>query len=130
MTLQDIAALMAPIGRSAVEAAQVLALATTEQKNAALAAAAAALRARAPEILAANAHDMKAGEAAGLSAAMLDRLRLDPARVEAMATGVEQIAALPHSHTGRFLAPLLGITPGEGARKAPAKPAKKKATTA
>jgi glutamate-5-semialdehyde dehydrogenase len=95
MTLQDIAALMAPIGRTAVEAAQVLALATTEQKNAALTAAAAALRARVPEILAANAHDVKAGEAAGLSAAMLDRLKLDPARVEAMASGVEQIAALP-----------------------------------
>ncbi|WP_119718534.1 excinuclease ABC subunit UvrA [Cognatilysobacter tabacisoli] len=48
-----------------------------------------------------------------------------------LATGTpEQIAALPHSHTGRFLAPLLGITPGEGARKSPAKPAKKKATTA
>ena len=95
MTLQDIAALMAPIGRAAVEAAQVLALATTEQKNAALTAAAAALRARTPEILAANTHDMKAGEAAGLSGAMLDRLRLDPARIEAMARGVEQVAALP-----------------------------------
>ena len=95
MTLQDIAALMAPIGRTAVEAAQVLALATTDQKNAALAAAAAALRARVPEILAANAHDMKAGEAAGLGGAMLDRLKLDPARIEAMARGVEQIAALP-----------------------------------
>jgi glutamate-5-semialdehyde dehydrogenase len=95
MTLQDIAALMAPIGRAAVEAAQVLALASTEQKNAALSAAAAAMRARAPEILAANAHDMKVGEAAVLSGAMLDRLRLDPARIEAMASGVEQIAALP-----------------------------------
>jgi glutamate-5-semialdehyde dehydrogenase len=95
MTLQDIAALMAPVGRAAVEAAQLLALAATEQKDAALAAAAAALRAREPEILAANAHDMKAGEAAGLSGAMLDRLKLDAARVEAMAKGIEQIAALP-----------------------------------
>ncbi len=90
MTLQDIAALMAPIGQAAVEAARVLALATTEQKNAALEAAAAALRA-----LAANAHDMKAAEAAGLGAAMLDRLKLDPARIEAMASGVEQVATLP-----------------------------------
>jgi glutamate-5-semialdehyde dehydrogenase len=48
-----------------------------------------------PEILAANAHDMKAGEAAGLSGAMLDRLRLDTARIEAMARGLEQIATLP-----------------------------------
>jgi glutamate-5-semialdehyde dehydrogenase len=95
MTLQDIAALMAPIGQAAVEAARVLALATTEQKNAALEAAAATLRARAPEILAANAHDMKAAEAAGLGAAMLDRLKLDPARIEAMASGVEQVATLP-----------------------------------
>ena len=94
MTLQDIAALMAPVGRAAVEAAQVLALATTEQKNAALAAAAAALRARQPDILAANGRDMKAAEAAGLSGAMLDRLKLDAGRVEAMAKGVEQVVAL------------------------------------
>jgi len=86
--------LMAPIGRAAVEAAQALALAGTAQKNAALAAAAQALRARAAGILAANAHDVKGGEAAGLSGAMLDRLKLDAARVEAMAVGVEQIAAL------------------------------------
>jgi len=85
---------MAPIGRAAVEAAQALALAGTAQKNAALAAAAQALRARAAGILAANAHDVKGGEAAGLSGAMLDRLKLDAARVEAMAVGVEQIAAL------------------------------------
>ena len=95
MKLQDIAAIMDPIGRAAVAAAHVLALARTTQKDAALAAAAAGLRARAAEILAANARDMKAGEAAGLPAAMLDRLRLDAARVEAMATGVEQVAALP-----------------------------------
>ena len=95
MTLQDIAALMAPIGRAAVEAAHVLALASTAQKNDALAAAAAALRARTDEILNANARDVKAGEAAGLSGAMLDRLRLDQPRIEAMAQGVEQIAALP-----------------------------------
>jgi glutamate-5-semialdehyde dehydrogenase len=94
VTLQQIEALMAPIGRAAVEAAQTLALAGTAQKNAALAAAARALRARAGEILAANAHDVKGAEAAGLSGAMLDRLTLDAARVDAMAAGVEQIAAL------------------------------------
>src|SRR5512137_1163097 len=86
---------MAPIGRAAVEAAQVLALAGTEQKNAALTAAATALRTRTADILAANAREMKAGEAAGLSGAMLDRLKLDAARIETMARGVEQIAALP-----------------------------------
>jgi glutamate-5-semialdehyde dehydrogenase len=95
VTIQDIAALMVPIGRAAVEAAQVLALAGAEQKNAALTAAAAALRTRTADILAANARDMKAGEAAGLRGAMLDRLKLDVARIETMAQGVEQIAALP-----------------------------------
>ena len=94
MTKQDIAELMAPIGRAAVAAADVLALAGAEQKNAALAAAAAALRARQSDILAANGRDMKAAEAAGLSGAMLDRLKLDAGRVEAMAKGVEQVIAL------------------------------------
>jgi len=95
VTLHDIAALMEPIGRAAVEAEHVLAQAPTAQKNAALVAAAGSLRARVAEILAANAHDMQAGGAAGLTGAMLDRLKLDAARVEAMAQGVEQIAALP-----------------------------------
>jgi len=95
MTMQDIAALMAPIGHAAVEAARALALASTDQKNAALAAAAVALRRRAGEILAANARDMKAAAAAGLGGAMLDRLKLDASRVEAMAQGVEQVAQLP-----------------------------------
>jgi glutamate-5-semialdehyde dehydrogenase len=94
MTMQDIAALMAPIGRAAVEAAEALARASTAQKNAALAAAAAALRSRAGGILVANARDMKAAEAGGLGGAMLDRLRLDASRVAAMAQGVEQIAQL------------------------------------
>ena len=94
MTIEAIAALMAPIGRAAVAAAEALARADAAQKNTALAAAAAALRARSAEILAANARDLKAARAAGLSGAMLDRLSLDPARVEAMAAGVEQIAAL------------------------------------
>jgi glutamate-5-semialdehyde dehydrogenase len=86
--------MMDSIGRAAVEAAGLLALADTDRKNAALASAAAALRARAGQILAANARDLDAAEAAGLGGAMLDRLRLDAARVEAMAAGVEQIATL------------------------------------
>jgi glutamate-5-semialdehyde dehydrogenase len=93
--IDQIAELMTPIGRAAVAAAEVLARADTAQKNAALEAAAAALRRRREEILAANARDLKAGEAASLTGAMLDRLRLDPARIEAMAAGVEQIVALP-----------------------------------
>ncbi len=91
----ELAALMERIGRAAVAASGVLARAGTDRKNAALMAAAAALRARASEILAANERDVAAARGAGLGGAMLDRLQLDPARIEAMATGVEQIAALP-----------------------------------
>jgi glutamate-5-semialdehyde dehydrogenase len=94
VTLEDVGRLMTPIGRAAVEASQVLARATTAQKNAALEAVARALRVRSAGILAANARDMEAGTAAGLSAALLDRLRLDAGRVEAIASGVEQVAAL------------------------------------
>ena len=86
---------MDPIGRAALEASQVLALASTAVRNAALGAGARALRARCGDILAANATDMKAAQAAGSGPAMLDRLRLDTARIEAMAAGAEAIAALP-----------------------------------
>ncbi len=82
------------IGRAAVDASAALALAGRREKDAALLAAARALRRRSVEVLAANALDMESARAAALSAAMLDRLKLDPARVEAMAAGVEQIAAL------------------------------------
>jgi glutamate-5-semialdehyde dehydrogenase len=95
MTLADVAAVMEPIGRAAVDAARALALAGREQKDAALVAAAAALVRRRSEVLAANNRDMKAAEAAGLSGAMLDRLKLDEARIEAMSGGLLQIAALP-----------------------------------
>ena len=82
------------LGREAATAASVLALASTATKNAALAQIAASLRARAPELLAANAKDLEAARAKGLSGAMLDRLALDAARIESMARGVEEIAAL------------------------------------
>jgi len=90
----DIAALMDRLGRDAAAAASVLALASTATKNAALAKIAVSLRARAPELLAANAKDLEAARAKGLSGAMLDRLALDAARIESMARGVEEIAAL------------------------------------
>jgi glutamate-5-semialdehyde dehydrogenase len=90
----EIAAVMLPIGRDAVQAAARLALASTATKNRALAAIAAALRARKAELLAANARDMDAARAKGLSGAMLDRLALDDKRIEGMARGVEDIAAL------------------------------------
>src|SRR5689334_23526261 len=91
----DIATVMDRLGREAVAASQVLALASTEQKNRALANIAAALRGGLDALLVANAVDMDAARAKGLSAAMLDRLALDEKRVEAMARGVEDIAALP-----------------------------------
>ncbi|MCC7273019.1 MAG: glutamate-5-semialdehyde dehydrogenase [Alphaproteobacteria bacterium] len=86
---------MAEMGAAARAAAAVLATAGTDAKNRALKAAAAAVRAAAPAILAANATDVAAGRAAGLSAAMLDRLALDDRRVAAMARGLEEVAALP-----------------------------------
>jgi glutamate-5-semialdehyde dehydrogenase len=90
----DIATTMDALGRDAVTAAGILALASTATKNAALAAIAAAIRANRRGLLAANGLDMEAARAKGLSGAMLDRLALDDARIEAMADGVEQIAAL------------------------------------
>ena len=83
------------MGRQARAAAYKLAQLTNAEKNTILKAMAAAIRESAPILLDANATDLAAGEAKGLSAAMLDRLRLDEARVEAMATGIDQVAALP-----------------------------------
>jgi glutamate-5-semialdehyde dehydrogenase len=76
-------------------AARRLAVLDTATKNAALHAIAAALLARTPEILRANALDMQAGRDGGLDAALLDRLLLDEGRVAAIAQAVERIAALP-----------------------------------
>jgi glutamate-5-semialdehyde dehydrogenase len=90
----DIASVMNALGRDAVAASAVLALASTAVKNQALARIAASLRARTRDILAANTVDMEMARAKGLSGAMLDRLALDEKRVEAMAKGVEAIAAL------------------------------------
>ena len=91
----DVAEVMRDIGQRARAAATRLAAATAEQKNAALAAMAGTLRDRSDEILAANAIDYAAAEARGTTGAFLDRLRLDPERIEAMARGLEDIAALP-----------------------------------
>lgn len=91
----DVATLMQTLGRRARAAAEQLATVPTAAKDAALRAAAAAIRTRAPEILEANAADMEAARAKGLSPAMLDRLLLDGGRVEAIARGLEDVAALP-----------------------------------
>jgi glutamate-5-semialdehyde dehydrogenase len=90
----DVAQLMDGMGRAAVEAASVLSQTSTMQKNAALAACAAALRSSAAEILAANTRDMEAARASKLSNALLDRLKLDDKRIEAMAKGIQEIIAL------------------------------------
>ena len=85
---------MLALGRRARAAADQLTRTSGEVRNAALRAAAASIRSRAKPILEANARDMAAAEARGLSQAMLDRLMLDDKRIEAMAAGVEAIAAL------------------------------------
>jgi glutamate-5-semialdehyde dehydrogenase len=90
----DIAAVMADIGNNARSAARVLALAPAVQKDKALAAAATAIRAETSAILTANAEDIAKARATGMSGALLDRLMLDEARVEAMAAGVEVIGQL------------------------------------
>ncbi|HRV69068.1 MAG TPA: glutamate-5-semialdehyde dehydrogenase [Marmoricola sp.] len=77
------------------EAARVLALATRAAKDSALEAMAAALRADADQILAANSGDIAAAEAEQTPAHMIDRLRLDDARLEGMALGLEDVAGLP-----------------------------------
>ena len=94
---------MLAIGAAAREAAALLAVASADTKRTALRAAAAALRADVPSILAANRQDMAAARARNLTPALLDRLELTEARVEAMASGVEEIAAQAEP-VGRVLA--------------------------
>ena len=91
-TPAELIARLAAAGRTAQ---RVLAGLDSASKAGALRAAAAALRGAETAVLAANARDMTAGAAAGLSGAMLDRLKLDPRRVEAIAEALDQIAALP-----------------------------------
>ncbi len=86
---------IAAIGARAKEAARALGPRNRASKDAGLRAIARELRASRAAVLAANARDLKAARAAGTSGAMLDRLALDDARVEAMAASVESIAALP-----------------------------------
>jgi glutamate-5-semialdehyde dehydrogenase len=82
------------LGRRARAASRALATAGTEAKNAGLHAAADLLVEHTAEVLAANAEDLAAAEAGGMDPGPLDRLRLTPARIEAMATGLRQVAAL------------------------------------
>ncbi|MEN8723362.1 MAG: glutamate-5-semialdehyde dehydrogenase [Alphaproteobacteria bacterium] len=94
-TEQSIDAMMLDIGRNAKQATRALALAPTAQKDRALLAAAADMRAHASAILLANTKDMEAAEEKGISAAMLDRLALDEDRIEGIAAGLEAVATLP-----------------------------------
>jgi glutamate-5-semialdehyde dehydrogenase len=92
---RDIRAVMEEIGAAAKAAAHELAYADSAAKTAALHAAAAAIRARKDEILAANVHDVAGAEPRGVKGSFLDRLVLNDDRVEAMARGLEDVAALP-----------------------------------
>lgn len=83
------------MARRARSAALKLSQYPTEARNAMLMAMASGVRRATAAILGANARDLAAGEAKGLARSMLDRLRLDAGRVEAMAGGIEQVAALP-----------------------------------
>ena len=85
---------LAHMGERARAAARGLAVAGTEAKNGALRAMAAAIRKHSAAIRAENAKDLEDGRSAGLTAATLDRLALDEGRIEGMASGLEEIAAL------------------------------------
>jgi glutamate-5-semialdehyde dehydrogenase len=83
------------MGRQARAAAYRLAQLSSDEKTAILRAMASSIRANAASLMQANDKDLAAGVEKGLSAAMLDRLRLDEARIEAMAAGIDQVATLP-----------------------------------
>ena len=98
-----LAAEMVAIGAAARDAARAMREASGETKTKALKVAAAAIRRRAAEIMTANQGDIEAAKAANMPANMIDRLALNDARIEAMAAGVEIVAALPDP-VGRELA--------------------------
>lgn len=91
----EVETVMRAMGRRARAAARALALASSQTKEAALNGAAAAIRAHADAILAANEADVTAARAAGISESVIDRLTLTSARLEGVANAVAEIAALP-----------------------------------
>jgi glutamate-5-semialdehyde dehydrogenase len=91
----DVPALMHNLGVRARAAARPLALASTQQKNAALTAMAEAIRSRSDAILKANAEDVAEATAGGATPAFIDRLTLDPRRIEAMAASIDVVRGLP-----------------------------------
>lgn len=91
---EDLATTVRSIAEASSAAALVLATASTETKNAALEKLAVLLREATPQIISENEKDIAAGEANGLSKAMLDRLKLNESRIEKMAAGVREVIAL------------------------------------
>jgi glutamate-5-semialdehyde dehydrogenase len=90
----DLATTVRQLAEAARAASLKLAVATTEAKNRALTALAEKIESSIPALIAANARDLEAGRAAGLSAALLDRLTLNESRIRQMAQGVREIVAL------------------------------------
>jgi glutamate-5-semialdehyde dehydrogenase len=95
VTDQDIKQMMRELGQRARAAARRMSRADTSVKNAALLAIAATIEQRRATLIEANKKDLDAGAKQGLDSAMLDRLELNAARIQAMADGLRQIAALP-----------------------------------
>lgn len=93
--IQSVESVMAEIGRNARKGARALAIATPQQKQMALTVAAGAINAHRKSILEANAKDMAAAEAKGISKAFLDRLALTDARIDGIIEAVKTIADLP-----------------------------------
>lgn len=102
LTSEQIHAAIHSMGKQARQAAYGLAALTTDQKNEILRAMARELRAQSEVIVAANALDLAQAQEKGLSAAMMDRLRLDAMRIESIASGIDQVACL-HDPCGELL---------------------------
>ncbi len=95
MAIETFAQQIEELGKKARAASRILALCPAEEKNAALRAMADALEAAGSDIMSANARDIEAAPGHGLNAAAIDRLRLTPDRIRAMAKGVREVANLP-----------------------------------
>jgi glutamate-5-semialdehyde dehydrogenase len=95
MLTMDVTAHVTVKARAAKEAARALALAPTRAKNEALLQMARGLEEKTAPVLEANRADLERGRAAGLTSAFIDRLTLSEARIEEMAAGLRQVAALP-----------------------------------
>jgi len=94
MKMSDIKGLMQQLGENARAASREMAAASTEAKNQALLHTAAAIEANRKQLASANAEDLDAGKAKGLSAAMIERLELTPTRINNIIEGLQQVAAL------------------------------------